>query len=84
MSVFLSVFGEGGRTGGGGGDVPVDPPTNLTLPFFDVGSSTVIGGEWLLNPGGVGGAVILDGKLPHVMLLEIFTQRGVGTLFRRN
>jgi acetylglutamate kinase len=33
--------------------------------------------------GGVGGAVILDGKIPHVMLLEIFTQRGVGTLFRR-
>jgi hypothetical protein len=56
VSVFLSVFGEGGRTGGGGG-VPVDPPTNLTLPYFDVGSSTVIGGEWLLNPGEVGGAV---------------------------
>jgi acetylglutamate kinase len=34
--------------------------------------------------GGVGGAVILDGKLPHVMLLEIFTQRGVGTLFKRS
>jgi acetylglutamate kinase len=32
--------------------------------------------------GGVGGAVILDGKIPHVMLLEIFTQHGVGTLFR--
>jgi len=34
--------------------------------------------------GGVGAAVILDGKLPHVMLLEIFTQRGVGTLFKRS
>jgi len=34
--------------------------------------------------GGVGGAVILDGKIPHVMLLEIFTQRGVGTLFKRS
>ncbi|MCW5774193.1 MAG: acetylglutamate kinase, partial [Rhodospirillaceae bacterium] len=32
--------------------------------------------------GGVGGAAILDGKLPHVMLLEIFTQRGIGTLFK--
>ena len=34
--------------------------------------------------GGVGAAVILDGKLPHVLLLEIFTQRGVGTLFKRS
>ena len=34
--------------------------------------------------GGVGASVILDGKLPHVMLLEIFTQRGVGTLFKRS
>jgi acetylglutamate kinase len=34
--------------------------------------------------GGVGASVILDGKIPHVMLLEIFTQRGVGTLFKRS
>ena len=34
--------------------------------------------------GGVGASVILDGKIPHVMLLEVFTQRGVGTLFKRN
>ncbi len=33
--------------------------------------------------GGVGASVILDGKTPHVMLLEIFTQRGIGTLFKR-
>jgi acetylglutamate kinase len=32
--------------------------------------------------GGVGGAVILDGKIPHVMLLEIFTQRGIGTMVK--
>jgi acetylglutamate kinase len=30
--------------------------------------------------GGVEGAVILDGRVPHVMLLEIFTKRGAGTL----
>ncbi len=30
--------------------------------------------------GGVEGAVILDGRVPHVMLLEIFTRRGAGTL----
>jgi acetylglutamate kinase len=31
---------------------------------------------------GVGAAVILDGRIPHGMLLEIFTQRGAGTLVR--
>ncbi len=31
---------------------------------------------------GVGGAVILDGKIPHAMLLEIFTKRGVGTMVK--
>ena len=30
--------------------------------------------------GGVGAAVILDGREPHSMLLEIFTDRGTGTL----
>ena len=28
---------------------------------------------------GVGAAVILDGRVPHVLLLEIFTEAGVGT-----
>ena len=28
--------------------------------------------------GGVG-AVILDGRVPHALLLEIFTEHGVGT-----
>ena len=32
---------------------------------------------------GVDAAVILDGRVPHAMLLEIFTRRGVGTLVRR-
>jgi acetylglutamate kinase len=32
--------------------------------------------------GGVDAAVILDGRVPHVMLLEIFTRRGAGTLGR--
>jgi acetylglutamate kinase len=31
---------------------------------------------------GVGAAVILDGRISHVMLLEIFTERGIGTLIR--
>jgi acetylglutamate kinase len=31
---------------------------------------------------GVDAAVILDGRVPHAMLLEIFTDRGAGTLVR--
>jgi len=33
---------------------------------------------------GVEAAVILDGRVPHVLLLEIFTAHGVGTLVRRD
>ncbi|WOK35147.1 acetylglutamate kinase [Sphingomonas sp. C3-2] len=33
--------------------------------------------------GGVDAAVILDGRVPHAMLLEIFTRKGAGTLVRR-
>ena len=32
--------------------------------------------------GGVDAAVILDGRVPHAMLIEIFTTRGAGTLIR--
>jgi acetylglutamate kinase len=31
---------------------------------------------------GVKGAVILDGRIPHVCLLELFTEAGIGTLIR--
>jgi len=34
--------------------------------------------------GGVEAAVIMDGRVPHTMLLEIFTEHGVGTLVRRD
>ncbi|MSO76141.1 MAG: acetylglutamate kinase [Alphaproteobacteria bacterium] len=33
---------------------------------------------------GVEAAVILDGRVPHAVLLEIFTEHGVGTLIRRD
>lgn len=33
--------------------------------------------------GGVDAAVILDGRVPHAMLVEIFTQRGAGTLVHK-
>ena len=32
---------------------------------------------------GVDAAVIIDGRVPHGILLEIFTRRGAGTLVRR-
>ena len=31
----------------------------------------------------VNAAVIIDGTVPHALLLEIFTERGVGTLIHR-
>jgi acetylglutamate kinase len=33
---------------------------------------------------GVEAAVILDGRVPHSLLLEIFTDRGIGTLIHRD
>ncbi len=33
---------------------------------------------------GVDAAVILDGRIPHAMLLEIFTRKGAGTLLRND
>jgi acetylglutamate kinase len=33
--------------------------------------------------GGCEAAVILDGRVPHAILLELFTEAGPGTLIRR-
>ena len=33
--------------------------------------------------GGVGSAHLLDGRIPHVLLLELFTDAGVGTMITR-
>jgi acetylglutamate kinase len=33
---------------------------------------------------GVEGAVIVDGRVPHVLLLELFTEHGAGTLVKAN
>ena len=32
---------------------------------------------------GAEGAVIMDGRLPHALLVEIFTDQGAGTLIRQ-
>jgi acetylglutamate kinase len=55
-----------------------------------IADGTILGGmipkiETCLNAvdHGVDAAVILDGRIPHVLLLEIFTQHGAGTLIGR-
>lgn len=34
--------------------------------------------------GGVDGAVIIDGRVPHAVLLELFTEHGAGTLIHKD
>ena len=43
-------------------------------------------GQALLDAidGGVASAAIVDGRIEHALLLEIFTTRGVGTMARRD
>jgi acetylglutamate kinase len=65
--------------------------TDLTPADIDVlrSNGTITGGmipklETCVHAveGGVEAAVILDGRVPHAMLLEVFTRRGAGTLVR--
>jgi acetylglutamate kinase len=65
--------------------------TDLTPADIDVlrADGTITGGmipklETCVHAveGGVEAAVILDGRVPHAMLLEVFTRRGAGTLVR--
>lgn len=58
--------------------------------YILLGDGTVAGGmipkvECCLNAvrDGVGAAHILDGRLPHVLLLEVFTEHGVGTMISK-
>lgn len=66
--------------------------TDLTPSRIDdlIAEGTITGGmipkiETCLDSlkRGVDAAVILDGRVPHAMLLEIFTRQGAGTLVRR-
>ena len=34
--------------------------------------------------GGAEASVIMDGRMSHSLLLELFTEHGVGTIIRRN
>ena len=40
----------------------------------------VVGGVEEAVQGGVGSSLIIDGRVPNAILLEIFTDSGVGTL----
>ena len=66
--------------------------TDLTAPKVEalIKDGTISGGmipkiETCLHAvqAGVDAAVILDGRVPHGMLLEIFTRQGAGTLVRK-
>jgi acetylglutamate kinase len=55
-----------------------------------IGDGTISGGmipklETCISAveGGVEAAVIMDGRVPHALLLEVFTEHGVGTLVHR-
>ena len=54
-----------------------------------IGDGTVLGGMipkietcLLAIEKGVEGAVIIDGRVPHALLLELFTEHGAGTMIR--
>jgi acetylglutamate kinase len=54
-----------------------------------IGDGTISGGmlpkvNYALNAvaKGVGSCHIIDGRVPHALLLEIFTDQGVGTLIK--
>jgi len=66
------------------------PELSVTETRRLIAEGTISGGmipkvETCLNAveQGSEGAVILDGRVPHCLLLEAFTDRGVGTIIRR-
>jgi acetylglutamate kinase len=63
------------------------PRLNLAQARALIANGTISGGmipkiETAIDAveGGVAAAVILDGRIPHVLLLEIFTEHGAGTM----
>ncbi|MHB8962640.1 MAG: acetylglutamate kinase [Saccharofermentanales bacterium] len=66
-------------------------PSLIESEVYDLISSKVISGGMIpmvlgcletIN-GGVGRAHIIDGRIPHCLLLEIFTNRGIGTMIMK-
>ena len=63
------------------------PHLNLAQARALIADGTISGGmipkiETAIDAvvAGVSAAVILDGRIPHVLLLEIFTEHGAGTM----
>jgi acetylglutamate kinase len=56
--------------------------TDLEKLLPDLASGMVPKMEGCLHAvrGGVGSARVLDGRVPHAMLLEVFTDEGIGTM----
>ena len=52
-------------------------------PVVEIGVPVDIDGDGAADDGGVEGVVILNGKTPHAVLLELFTDAGAGTLLKR-
>ena len=57
--------------------------------IFEINDGTISGGmiPKVLGcleaiDGGVAGVHIIDGRIPHCLLLEIFTKTGIGTLIK--
>lgn len=67
------------------------PELNTTTTRKMIAAGTISGGmipkvETCIHAvaGGVEAAVILDGRVPHALLIEAFTPRGCGTIFREH
>ena len=58
------------------------PPTPYAAGHRGIDVLSTAGAPVTAVEAGVDAAVILDGRVPHGMLLEIFTRRGAGTLVR--
>jgi acetylglutamate kinase len=72
------------------GNKKLIPELSVTEARHLIGNGTISGGmipkvENCLEALGLGakGAVILDGRVPHAVLLELFTEAGPGTLLHR-
>ena len=50
------------------------------LPLLDAGMIPKMEACLRAVEGGVGSATIIDGRVPHCLLLEIFTDEGIGTM----
>ena len=86
--LFRSVAGlHRNWTGGGAGDSRPEIISQLTaaqlsglLPSLSEGMIPKMAACLSAVRGGVPQAHVLDGRLPHAILLEIFTDSGIGTM----